>query len=74
MIYEVRATLFFTEFDEAQDFYHDCQVALSKAIVVNTGSKEQEAGVIEFIENYHDEDPNAPCSMFAEATNAPSAL
>ena len=31
MFYRVRADLSFTEWDEANDFFHDCQVALPKA-------------------------------------------
>jgi len=69
MIYQIRANLYFEELDEAADFFHDCEVAMDKAIVVNPGAIEEEPCEIESIENHHDESPNAPCSRLAFATN-----
>jgi len=63
MIYEVRSNLFFAEADEAKDFYHDCEVALDKTMVVNPDSPNSEHPVIELIENHHDENPNGECSL-----------
>ncbi len=69
MIYEVRARILFDKLDEAADFYHDCELAFAKAIVVNPGTIEEEPSEVESIENRHDENPNAPCSRLAFTTN-----
>lgn len=61
MIYQVNATLFFREEDEAKDFYHDCEKALPKAMTVNPDGENSEASIIELIDNHHDESPNASC-------------
>ena len=71
MIYQVRANLFFTEKDEARDFYRDCYLALSKSQVLNPGTEAQEAGLTELIANYHDQDPNQPCHVILSDTNEP---
>jgi len=69
MIYQVKANLYFDELDEATDFYHDCELAFAKGIVVNPGSIEEEPSEIECIENHHDEDPNGACLTLASTTN-----
>lgn len=71
MIWEVRARLFFDEHDEALDFYHDCQIAHEKAVIVNPDTENAEFATIELIENHHDEDPNAPCGLLFSTTNKP---
>lgn len=72
MIYQVRANLFFDIQDEANDFYHDCQLALLKSTMVNPDSENTEFATIELIENYHDENPNQPCSLLKNLTNQPN--
>lgn len=69
MIYEVTARLFFTEHDEALDFYHDCEIAFLKSQVVNPGAENEEPSIIELIENHHDENPNEPCLALAHRDN-----
>lgn len=63
MIYQVRANLFFASQDEANDFLHDCELALAKSTNVNQGEPNEELSIAELIENHHDENPNAPCSL-----------
>jgi len=71
MIYQVRANLFFDKHDEAVDFYHDCEVAFPKSIIVNPNSENSEFATIELIENHHDDNPNSPCFIEITATNEP---
>jgi len=71
MIYEVRATLFFEEADEADDFFHDCQTALPKSIVVHPCEANMEFGTIDKLECHHEEDPNAPCHVIEHDDNEP---
>jgi len=68
MIYQVRANLFFNIHDEAVDFYHDCELAFAKAIIVNPDTEATEDSVIELIKNHHDDNPNAPCELEATRT------
>lgn len=63
MFYRVRADLAFTEKDEANDFAHDCQVALPKANIINPGQENEERGYIMVEKCYHDEDPAKPCDL-----------
>lgn len=63
MIYQVRASLLFTEEDEAIDFYHDCELALDKSTTINPDSDNIEISVAELIANNHDQDPNQPCEL-----------
>lgn len=72
MIYQVRANLYFTEFDEAKDFYHDCELAYAKSSICNPGTDTAEYGIVEAIENHHDDDPNGPCILIECLTNKPS--
>jgi len=74
MKYQVRANLYFDERDEAEDFFHDCQLALPKSIVLNPATPNQEPGRIELLENHHDEDPNTPCELEFEVNNAPQPI
>lgn len=71
MIYQVRANLYFSEQDEAKDFYHDCDVAFPKATSVNPDTEHAEFSVIELIENHHDESPHTPCLLWAGKTTRP---
>lgn len=61
MIYQVRANLYFDEKDEAEDFYHDCEIAFPKSTLINPDSENTEHGTIELIQNYHDKEPNSAC-------------
>lgn len=63
MIYEVQARLLFNESDEARDFYHDCEKTLLNSITLNSETDIMEQSLIALIENHHDQDPNAPCSV-----------
>ncbi len=71
MIYQVRANLYFTDHDEAVDFYHDCQVAYPKSIICNPDTEAAEYSIIELIQNHHDESPNAECGYLDFETNRP---
>jgi len=66
MFYRVTANLHFTEPDEANDFYHDCQVALPKSDTINPDTISIEKGHIEIHKCYHDEDPTKPCEVINE--------
>jgi len=72
MIYQVRASLYFDEEDEARDFYHDCENAYVKSIICNPNTEASEYSIIELIENHHDEDPNGPCNLLSSETSQPS--
>lgn len=72
MIYQVRANLFFTEEDEAKDFYHDCQLAFTKAFDLNSDQLNAELSLIELIENHHDESPHAPCDCIERSCSYPA--
>lgn len=71
MFYQVRANLFFHDEDEAKDFYHDCEVALPKASVINPGTPEQECSTTERIHCQHDELPHEPCFILDHTDNCP---
>ena len=71
MIYQVRANLFFDEQDEANDFYHDCELAWAKSDCLNPGLENFEPGTIELIENHHDDDPNEPCVVIQSEIHQP---
>jgi len=72
MIYQVRANLYFESEDEANDFYHDCELAFAKSTLVNPDSENEESSRIELIENHHDQDPNEPCHVVAFRDNHPT--
>lgn len=61
MFYRVTMDLAFTEEDEARDFFHDGEIALPKASIINPGSETEERGYIRLQKCYHDQDPNEPC-------------
>lgn len=65
MIYQVRANIYFDELDEARDFYHDCELAIEKGLVVNPNSLNAEPSKIDLIENHHDESPHSACLLLA---------
>jgi len=66
MFFRVRANLPFTNEDEANDFYHDCQVAFPKASIINPGLPNQETRSISLGKCYHDQDPTIPCEVINE--------
>lgn len=71
MFYQVKANLFFDEHDEGVDFYHDCELAFAKAIMVNPDAENTEHSTIELILNHHDDNPNEPCEYFRRQTTEP---
>lgn len=72
MIYQVRANLYFDKEDEADDFYHDCELAYLKSIICNPDTLAAEYGIIQLIGNNHDQDPNEPCTLIETQSNQPS--
>ena len=73
MIYEVRATMFFDQEDEALDFFHDCEVALPKSTVVNPGQPNQECSQANLIECHHDNRPPESCDLNEHIDNCPDS-
>lgn len=71
MIYEVRATMFFTERDEAVDFIHDCSIALTKAVVVNPCLDNQQCSQVDGIFCHHDNHPPEACTLDYHEDNCP---
>lgn len=71
MFYRVDAVLLFTNEDEARDFYHDCEVALPKASVINPCQFNQECSTIGYHQCFHDEHPATPCDRIASDDNCP---
>lgn len=71
MLHQVKANLYFTNEDEATDFYHDCELALTKSSVINPDQENMEFGTIELVSNNHDQDPNQPCELISSANNCP---
>ena len=71
MIYQIRANLLFDIEDEANDFYHDCEIAQSKTIIVNPGTPEAEHSLIEKILSNHELNPNQPSILLASKSNKP---
>jgi len=68
MRYRVRADLNFIEYDEANDFYHDCEKALAKSQPINPGQPNQEIALIVLEECHHDETPAQACLVLKEET------
>ena len=71
MIYQVRANLYFDKEDEARDFYHDCELAYLKSTICNPDTQAAEYGIIQLMENHHDQDPNEPCTLIETQSNQP---
>ncbi len=74
MFYQIRASLFFDTVDEAVDFYHDCELALPRATVINPCTPEQQVSKIETIHCSHDVFPHSPCTLLAREDNTPVCL
>jgi len=66
MFYRVTADLLFTDEDEARDFFHDCQMACPKSMVVHPGEENEERGHCMLVACRHNETPYAPCSVLDE--------
>ena len=66
MFYQVNATLYFTEEDEATDFFHDCQLAILKSSIINLDLDNEERGIIQLLENNHDANPLQVCFLIEE--------
>lgn len=71
MIYQVTATMYFDVENEATDFFHDCHIALPKAIVVKPGQPDQQCSVADLLECRHDHTPPDPCSLISHIDNCP---
>lgn len=72
MIYQVIAVFFFSDPDEAADFFHDCETALPKSIVVNPGQPDQQCSTADLIHCRHDQQPIEPCSLEQHIDNCPN--
>ena len=71
MRYQVDAKLFFFREDEANDFYHDCTLALAKADVINPCQDDQECSTIDFVTCVHDDHPHGDCNVVDHKDNCP---
>lgn len=60
MFYQVTVNFNFTEEDEANDFFHDCEVAYPKTAVINPGDLNAEPSWADLIDNRHNEYPTPP--------------
>ena len=69
MIWRVHAALAFNEYDEALDFFHDCEIAHSKAVDIKPGQPDEEKGYAFLEECYHDQDPSLPCKSLKQCLN-----
>jgi len=63
MIYEVRATIFFTKLEQAENLIRLCTSAMIDAVVVKPDQPDQEGSTLEVIKCYHDETPTKPCTL-----------
>jgi len=66
MFYRVTADFVFANSDEANDFYHDCQVAFPKTSIINPGQPNEEKSSCKFQLCYHDETPTKECEVIDE--------
>lgn len=71
MIYQVTANMLFDIEDEALDFYHDCELALAKATVINPGQPNEEYSYCEIALSNHELDPNQPSVIIQYENNMP---
>lgn len=71
MIYRVHAMLAFKIPDEGVDFYHDCEVALAKASIINPSTLKEERGFIMLERCWHDEDLVIPCETLQTKSPIP---
>lgn len=71
MFYRVEANINFRSEDEANDFYHDCELALAKGNVINPGTQEQECCHIQLHRCAHDEQPHGSCTEVDWQDNCP---
>jgi len=69
MFYRVFAELLFKSQDEANDFYHDCEIALPKSETINPGGQDEKKGLILLCYCYHDEHPGKECVVVQEQTS-----
>lgn len=65
MFYRVTADLAFDVEDEANDFFHDCQLALLKAVTINPYQLNQERGIITLHKCHHDDPDLSTCSILS---------
>ena len=68
MLWRVHADLIFDDYDEANDFMHDCELAQAKSVTINPGALNEEKGRSYFEACYHDMSDLAPCTLIRECT------
>jgi len=66
MFYRVRADFPFTDEDEANDFFHDCEVAFPKASVINPGQVNEEIPHCHLEKCFHDYATSGPCFVMKQ--------
>lgn len=66
MIYRVMADFFFPDQDEANDFFHDCEVAIARAITINPDLPDRKESTASIQECHHDEITHLPCTITQE--------
>jgi len=66
MIYRVTMDLYFDDEDQANDFYHDGEVALPKSVVINPALPGQENGYIRLHQCEHELQPPLECTIIKE--------
>lgn len=71
MIYEVTARFYFDEEDEAVDFFHDCELTLPKATIINPGQENEQPSYADLIICRHDTHPPEPCDLNQHIDNSP---
>ena len=71
MFYRVQALLAFDEEDEAKDFFHDCEIALGKAITINPGTLVSEPSFTQLEECHHNEPDPLECAIIDRKQTPP---
>lgn len=71
MIYQLKATLFFTDLDPISDIHDKILDHFPDALVINPGQDAQECSVLDIIECHHDEHPPLPCGELYHKDNCP---
>lgn len=65
MLHRVTANFFFDIDDEARDFYHDCTIALAKAITINPDLPQEAHSTCDWEECHHDQPDPTRCVILA---------
>lgn len=72
MIYQIRANLYFLDYDAIVDIKDKILDHFPNATVIKPNSDSEEFSILEIIENHHDENPNSQCSLIFQMYNQPS--